>query len=64
MRYYGYKIEFTIEDEGNGFNVSESLERDIDMFSPRGRGVMLINSIMDEVAFRYRGNIINMIKYL
>ncbi|PLX18371.1 MAG: hypothetical protein C0601_04960 [Candidatus Muiribacterium halophilum] len=64
MRYYGYKIEFTIEDEGKGFNVSDSLDKDIDVFSPRGRGIMLINSLMDEVAFRYRGNIINMVKYI
>jgi|GEM_PF-430701 len=64
MRYFGYKLEFTVEDEGEGFNVSKSLERKVGVLSPRGRGIMLINNIMDEVAFRYRGNIITMVKYI
>ncbi|MGM0607228.1 MAG: ATP-binding protein [Candidatus Muiribacteriota bacterium] len=65
IHYYGYKIELKVEDEGQGFNVSSiKTINELDVFSATGRGLHLIKEIMDEVDFRYRGNIINMVKYL
>jgi serine/threonine-protein kinase RsbW len=64
LKYYGYKIEFTVEDEGDGFNVGRELEKELDVFAPCGRGLRLIKNLMDEVVFKYKGNIINMTKYI
>ncbi|MFA5480089.1 MAG: ATP-binding protein [Candidatus Muiribacteriota bacterium] len=67
VKYYGYKIEFSIEDEGEGFNIVDwmsKLETETDIYSSSGRGLLLIKELMDEVMFKYRGNIINMVKYI
>ena len=55
---------FTVEDEGEGFNV-----RDIpdpcdpaNLFRTSGRGVLLIYNIMDEVEYNAQGNRVKMVK--
>src|SRR5206468_8528966 len=59
------EARIVIRDEGPGFDIStvpdpqtpENLERE------NGRGLMLIQSFMDEVAFNDRGNEITMTKW-
>jgi CheY-like chemotaxis protein/anti-sigma regulatory factor (Ser/Thr protein kinase) len=58
------RVEFVVEDEGNGFNpemlpdptAPENMER---VF---GRGLLLIRTFMDEVSFNRKGNRITMAK--
>ncbi|HUF05681.1 MAG TPA: ATP-binding protein [Aridibacter sp.] len=58
------KASFTIEDEGEGFNVAEIPDpRDPEnLFKTSGRGVMFIYNIMDEVKYNKRGNRLTMVK--
>jgi CheY-like chemotaxis protein len=58
------EARFTIEDEGEGFNVQEIPDpRDpANLFKTSGRGVLLIYNIMDEVAYNARGNRLTMVK--
>ena len=58
------EARFTIEDEGEGFDV-EAIPDPTDpenLFKTSGRGVMFIYNIMDEVAYNSRGNRLTMIK--
>jgi serine/threonine-protein kinase RsbW len=58
------EARFTIEDEGEGFNVSDIPDpRDPEnLFKTSGRGVLLIYNIMDEVEYNDRGNRLTMVK--
>ena len=58
------EARFTIEDEGEGFNVSDIPDpRDpANLFKTSGRGVLLIYNIMDEVEYNERGNSLTMVK--
>ena len=55
---------FTVEDEGDGFNVNDIPDpRDpANLFKSNGRGVLLIYNIMDEVEYSERGNRLKMVK--
>lgn len=55
---------FTIEDEGQGFNVQDIPDpRDpANLFKTSGRGVLLIYNIMDEVEYNAQGNRVKMVK--
>lgn len=55
---------FTVEDEGDGFNVRDIPDpRDpANLFKSNGRGVLLIYNIMDEVEYSERGNRLKMVK--
>jgi len=55
---------FTVEDEGDGFDVREIPDpRDpTNLFKSSGRGVLLIYNIMDEVEYSERGNRLKMVK--
>jgi len=58
------EARFTIEDEGEGFdvhNIPDPLDPD-NLFKPSGRGVLFIYNIMDEVKYNERGNRLTMIK--
>ena len=54
---------FTVEDEGDGFNVREIPDPcdPANLFKSNGRGVLLIYNIMDEVEYSERGNRLKMI---
>ena len=55
---------FTVEDEGEGFNIQE-IPNPCDpenLFRASGRGVLLIYNIMDEVEYNAQGNRVKMIK--
>jgi serine/threonine-protein kinase RsbW len=57
--------KFTIRDEGPGFdsrNVPDPCHPH-NLFKPSGRGLMLIQHIMDEVSFNECGNEVTMVKY-
>ena len=58
------EARFTIEDEGEGFNINEIPDpRDpANLFKSSGRGVLLIYNIMDEVEYNERGNRLTMVK--
>jgi serine/threonine-protein kinase RsbW len=55
---------FTVEDEGEGFDVHEIPDpRDpANLFKSSGRGVLLIYNIMDEVEYSERGTRLKMVK--
>ena len=55
---------FTVEDEGEGFDVCEIPDpRDsANLFKSSGRGVLLIYNIMDEVEYNERGTRLRMVK--
>ena len=54
---------FTVEDEGDGFNVREIPDPcdPANLFKSNGRGVLLIYNIMDEVEYSERGNRLKMV---
>jgi serine/threonine-protein kinase RsbW len=59
-----HEARFTIEDEGEGFDVN-SIPDPLDpenLFKTSGRGVLFIYNIMDEVEYNARGNRLTMIK--
>ncbi|HBE82631.1 MAG: ATP-binding protein [Blastocatellia bacterium] len=58
------EARFTIEDEGEGFdvnNIPDPLDPE-NLFKSSGRGVLFIYNIMDEVAYNERGNRLTMVK--
>ena len=58
------EARFTIEDEGEGFDV-ESIpdpRNPENLFKTIGRGVLFIHNIMDEVKYNERGNRLTMMK--
>lgn len=58
------EAKFTIEDEGEGFdvnNIPDPLDP-MNLFKTSGRGVLFIYNIMDEVNYNDRGNRLTMIK--
>lgn len=58
------EARFTIEDEGDGFNVNEIPDprNPENLFKTSGRGVLFIHNIMDEVTYNDRGNRLTMVK--
>ena len=59
-----HEARFTVEDEGDGFNVTDVPQpRDPDnLLKSSGRGVLLIRSVMDDTKYNDRGNHLSMIK--
>ena len=58
------EARFTIEDEGEGFDVN-AIPNPLDpenLFKTSGRGVLFIYNIMDEVKYNDRGNRLTMVK--
>ncbi len=58
------EAKFTIEDEGEGFdvhNIPDPLDPE-NLFKTSGRGVLFIYNIMDEVKYNARGNRLTMVK--
>lgn len=55
---------FTVEDEGEGFNLQEIPDPcdPANLFKTSGRGVLLIYNIMDEVEYNAQGNRVKMVK--
>ncbi len=58
------EARFTVEDEGDGFDVN-AIPDPLDpqnLFKASGRGVLFIYNIMDEVKYNERGNRLTMVK--
>lgn len=58
------EARFTIEDEGEGFDISAIPDptNPENLFKSSGRGVLFIHNIMDEVTYNERGNKLTMVK--
>src|SRR5688572_29219056 len=58
------EASFTVEDEGEGFDIGEIPDPcdPANLFRTSGRGVLLIYNIMDEVEYNAQGNRVKMIK--
>jgi serine/threonine-protein kinase RsbW len=58
------EVSFTVEDEGDGFKLTEIPDplNPENLFKTSGRGVLLIHNIMDEVTYNERGNRLTMVK--
>ena len=58
------EARFTIEDEGEGFDVNKIPDPldPANLFKESGRGVLFIYNIMDEVRYNDRGNRLTMVK--
>jgi serine/threonine-protein kinase RsbW len=58
------EARFTVEDEGEGFNLQDIPDprNPENLFKTSGRGVLLIYNIMDEVEYNERGNRLTMVK--
>lgn len=56
---------FTIEDEGDGFRPQDVPDpcAPENLLRTSGRGLLLINNIMDEVRYNERGNVLTMVKH-
>jgi serine/threonine-protein kinase RsbW len=58
------EASFTVEDEGEGFNIAQIPDPcdPANLFRTSGRGVLLIYNIMDEVEYNEQGNRVKMVK--
>lgn len=58
------EASFTVEDEGEGFDISSIPDprEPMNLLKASGRGVFFISNIMDEVRYNERGNRITMVK--
>lgn len=58
------EARFTIEDEGDGFDIAAIPDprNPENLFKTSGRGVLIIHNVMDEVTYNERGNRLTMIK--
>ncbi|HET6671240.1 MAG TPA: ATP-binding protein [Pyrinomonadaceae bacterium] len=58
------EASFTVEDEGEGFNLQDIPDPcdPANLFKSSGRGVLLIYNIMDEVEYNAQGNRVKMVK--
>lgn len=59
------RLVITVEDEGPGFDPGSLPDPTLDenLLKERGRGVYLINNLMDEVSYQNRGRRVVMTKY-
>ncbi|MBD3426620.1 MAG: ATP-binding protein [Candidatus Omnitrophica bacterium] len=59
------KVIITIEDEGEGFDPASLPDPTLDenLLKESGRGVYLINHLMDEVTYQRGGKKVRMVKY-
>ena len=59
------KVEITMTDEGRGFDPRTVPDPRVgeNLYKTEGRGLLLINSYMDEVNFNETGNRVHMVKY-
>ncbi len=57
------EASFTVEDEGEGFDIREIPDPcdPANLFRTSGRGVLLIYNIMDEVEYNAQGNRVKMV---
>jgi serine/threonine-protein kinase RsbW len=59
-----HEASFTVEDEGEGFDLNQIPDPcdPANLFRTSGRGVLLIYNIMDEVEYNAQGNRVKMVK--
>lgn len=66
VEYGPESLRFTVEDQGEGFDVSrlQDCTRKENLLKTHGRGVYLIHQLMDKVEYNTKGNSVVMTKYL
>ncbi len=57
-------LTIEIEDEGEGFDYGQIIEKQTDPLSLRGRGLAILNNYADQVRFNEKGNVLIMTKKL
>ncbi len=59
------KFEISITDEGHGFNPDRVPDPRVgeNLYRPDGRGLLLMEAYMDEVAYNEKGNQVTMVRY-
>jgi serine/threonine-protein kinase RsbW len=59
------KVEISMTDEGEGFNPESVPDPRLgeNLYKSEGRGLLLIQSYMDEVEFNKRGNCMRIVRY-
>ncbi|MFA5338578.1 MAG: ATP-binding protein [Candidatus Omnitrophota bacterium] len=64
--FSGGKLEITVRDQGAGFDYKATPDprSDANILKHGGRGIFLINNLMDEVIYNDSGNEIKMIKFI
>ena len=62
----GDRIEFIIKDEGKGFPVKKYLKRreKVSSLTPSGKGLYLVERLMDKICFNKKGNVVKVVKFL
>ena len=59
-----HKITFLISDQGSGFTEQKTNAQELNRrFAERGRGILMIKSLMDEIRWKKSGKVLEMIKY-
>ncbi|HHV71845.1 MAG TPA: ATP-binding protein [Clostridia bacterium] len=59
------RIVLEVEDEGNGFNYEErQRDEEVDLLHDGGRGLIILESLLDELVFKDNGKRVIMTKYL
>lgn len=59
-------IQVSIEDEGEGFNWKEKMQKELDIYSyaERGRGIIMTKMMCNELMYNDKGNRVTCIKSL
>ncbi|HUS58975.1 MAG TPA: anti-sigma factor antagonist [Planctomycetota bacterium] len=57
-------VHLRITDEGEGFDPKMAADLAADPFRDRGRGMVLMRTLMDDVTYNEKGNSVSMTKYL
>jgi serine/threonine-protein kinase RsbW len=59
------KVEISVADQGNGFNPNQVPDprTEENLYKSEGRGLLLIQSFMDQINFNKSGNCLNMIRF-
>lgn len=63
------KAEFTVEDEGEGFNYKDKHFSDLfsssdNVYRENGRGIFIASCYFDEVSYNEKGNGVTLVKYI
>lgn len=66
VEYDNEKVEIAVEDQGRGFDPEKLKDctHEDNLYRETGRGVHLIQKLMDKVQYNAKGNRVLMVKYL
>lgn len=66
VEYEPKEVRITVKDQGDGFDPRklEDCTEEKNLYRNRGRGVYLIQQLMDQVRYNEKGNCLTMVKFL